>query len=113
MYGDNVHDESVNVFSFVLILYELLVGGYVFSPDLAPMALMKVVTSGERPPLPDEINLTVRKMILRGWSVDPMIRESFDEIWRNLAEIKFRLTEKVDSSRVLQFLSWVRANEPR
>jgi hypothetical protein len=113
MYEDCVYDESVDFFSFALIVYELLVGDYVFRPTLAPMVLMKTVASWKRRLLPDDMNITVKKMILRSWSVDWMIRESFDEIWCHLADIKFQLTAKVGSSRVQDFLGWVRANESK
>jgi hypothetical protein len=77
------------------------------------MVLMKKVASGQRRPLPDDMNITVKKMILRSWSVDSMIRESFGEIWRYFADIKFQLTAKVDSSQVQDFLDWVRVNESK
>jgi serine/threonine protein kinase len=113
MYEDGVYDASADVFSFALIVYELVVGDYVFPPRLAPMVLMKKVASSQRPKLPDDMNITVKKMILRCWSVDPMIRESFDEIWCHLSRIKFQITPQVDSSRVEEFLSWVEANESK
>jgi hypothetical protein len=113
MYEDGVYDASVDVFSFALIVYELVVGDYVFPPTFAPMVLMKTVGSSQRPKLPDDMSITVKKMILRGWSGDPMIRESFDEIWCHLSGIKFQITPQVDSSRVDEFLSWVEANESK
>jgi serine/threonine protein kinase len=104
--------KPVDVYSFALILYELLVGRPVFDPEMALRILMTQVVSGVRPSLPESMNPAVCKIIERGWSVNPTIRPSFGEIWQRLERINYQLTERVDSSKVLEFISWVGTSGP-
>jgi serine/threonine protein kinase len=101
-----------DVYSFALILYELLVGQPVLDPEMALGVLMKQVVSGVRPKLPETMDATMRDMIERGWSVDATVRPSFAEIWLRLERIKFQLTGNVSSSQVDEFISWVRRSAP-
>jgi serine/threonine protein kinase len=111
MYEDGEYTGAVDVFSFALILYELLVGEPVFSPAQSPTALMKQARSHERPTLPDEMNVVVKRIIVRCWLVEPFARETFDDIWDALEKMKFRLTPNVDVRKVFEFVEWVRRNE--
>jgi len=52
MYQDDECTTAADVFSFGLILYEMLVGHPVFPPTLSPFAVMKKVMGGERAEIP-------------------------------------------------------------
>jgi serine/threonine protein kinase len=71
MYDDTGYTTAVDVFSFALVLYEAVVGRPVFPPTLAPFALMKKVTMGERADLPQAMDATVKGIITQCWATDP------------------------------------------
>jgi serine/threonine protein kinase len=100
----------VDVYSFALIVYELLVGESVFQSAIPLGALMDMMASGIRPELPASLNETVKDIIEKGWAIDPSVRYSFDEIWLRLKSINFQLTPNVNYSRIFRFISWVRMN---
>jgi hypothetical protein len=104
--------KPADVYSFAMILSELLVGQPVFDSGMALGVLMTQVTSGVRPMLPESMNAAVREIIESGWSVNPAVRPSFDKIWWRLERINFQLTGRVDSSKVHEFISWVRTSTP-
>jgi serine/threonine protein kinase len=98
--------KPADVYSFALILFELLAGRPAFAATSALAVLKKNVQSGVRPELPQTINATVKDIIKKGWERDPEVRYSFDEIWWRLASIDFQLTGNVDPSQVSTFISW-------
>jgi hypothetical protein len=107
MFEDDDYSPAVDVYSFSLIVYELLVGEAVFPAMLGLGVLMGKIGSGARPPLPGDMDETVRDIIARSWSVDPNLRDSFDVIFDLLRGIRFKLTPAVDSMRVHEFLSQI------
>jgi TPR repeat protein len=113
LYEIGIYTPAVDAYSFALILYELVVGRPVFDRKIGPLVLMRQVAGTERPALPDAMDLTVKKAIARGWSPDPMLRESFDETFANFKRIHYKITPGVDAARVAQFVAAVRAVEPK
>jgi serine/threonine protein kinase len=67
MYEDCGFTGSVDVFSFALILYELLAGVSVFSPTLSEPALIKQVLDAKRPPLPGTMHPVMKDIIDHCW----------------------------------------------
>jgi len=100
--------NAVDVFSFALVLYELLLGKRAFPPDIGLRAMMDRAAGQDRPELPEAMNEVVRTIITRCWSADPTQRESFDEILTNFEQIQFQITPNVDTARVAAFVSSVR-----
>jgi serine/threonine protein kinase len=80
MYDDGNYTFAVDVYSFSPILFELLVREPVFSPTLTAAKVMKRVLSNERPLIPNEVPPIIRKIIKRGWAVDPEVRDEFNDI---------------------------------
>jgi serine/threonine-protein kinase len=66
LYGDDDYDEKVDVFLFVLILYEIIVGSPVFSPHLSLPQLALKVAKGDRAEIPRTVRAFVRYLIPRG-----------------------------------------------
>jgi serine/threonine protein kinase len=102
----NVYTSKSDVFSFALILYEILAKKSGFSKDLtAPQVMKKVVIDKTRPEIPDFVLPNVRRLIIDCWADDPDDRPSFASILDRLKQMKFKIAPKVDSSRVEAFVS--------
>jgi serine/threonine protein kinase len=63
MYEEGDYTIAVDVYSSVLILYEVLVGERVFPATTTLPALVAKVTQGHRPELPAEMEATARQII--------------------------------------------------
>jgi hypothetical protein len=105
---DSADDTAaVDVYSFSLIVYEVIVGEPVFPATTTLPVLFRKLSQGDRPPLPGSMALTVQEIIRHGWSVDPAARGSFEGIFDAIRRIRFRMTLKVDVGKVAEFVALV------
>jgi serine/threonine protein kinase len=110
-YDDNWSTKS-DVFSFGVILYELLVGEPAFSETLTPYQYIKhMAFEKTRPVIPMSVLPFMRELIDNCWSDDPDIRPSFESIFQCLEDHDFKLLQRVDSSKVCHFVNGIRAWE--
>jgi hypothetical protein len=72
---------------------------------------MKSVITGKRPTLPALMNATVKKTIVRGWALDPLMRCTARENCETPQQTKLQLTRVVHSTKVVEFVSSVRGFE--
>jgi serine/threonine protein kinase len=83
----NAYDGKVDVYSFALVLYEMLCEQYPFQ-GLNPVACARAVIKGRRPDLPSQGNKKICEMIKNCWAQDPKKRPWFTEIYRQLIKGK-------------------------
>jgi hypothetical protein len=100
------------VFSFALILYEVLVGKSGISRESTSLRLMKdIVFNRFRPTIPNFILRNVRQLIIDCWAQNPDERPSFDSILDRLQQMNFEIAPKVNSLRVREFVNAILSHE--
>jgi hypothetical protein len=113
MVDDCEYTLAVDIGSFCRILSELVVGRPVFEQTMSLRVLMDRCQSGIRPDVPESLNLSVRDVIARRWSVDPKVCYSFDEILALLWGIEFKLRDGVNTIKVREFTGGAKGAPPR
>jgi serine/threonine protein kinase len=103
--GENEYTGLVDVYSFGLILYEMIVGRPVFPPDTPPARLGIMIEQGVRPDLPKAVDPSVVDIIRQCWAVDPEVREPFAAVWAQLERIDFKIMANTDKNRLRRYLS--------
>jgi hypothetical protein len=95
-----------------MILYELLVGKSGFSRDHSALQLMKIRLDHDViPVVPDFVIPRIRDLINLCLDDDPDVRPPFAEIFDILEEMKFKITHRVNQSRVQQFVEEITQKE--
>ncbi|XP_057870141.2 integrin-linked protein kinase 1 isoform X2 [Cryptomeria japonica] len=91
VYKNEDFDRSVDVFSFCLILYEMIEGTAPFHPNLPEEASRMMALEDKRPPFklkskncPGEL----KELIQECWDRNPLVRPTFAEIIVRLEKIK-------------------------
>jgi serine/threonine protein kinase len=111
-YYEDICSTKNDVFSFGLILYELLAGEPAFPTEWARFRLIECINPYQtRPAVPAYVLRDVRELIYDCWSDDPNNRPSFDSILDWLEKHQFKLTLRVNSSKVSRFVEGIKAWE--
>jgi serine/threonine protein kinase len=106
---DNRCFAANDVFSFGLILYELLTGQPVFQDDLTQYGFgVRVALNDERPEIPEFVLPAARKLITDCWATEPDDRPSFEEIVDRLEEMKFKVFWNVNSTKLSAFVKTIK-----
>jgi hypothetical protein len=95
--AEKVWDPKTDVFSFALILYELLFVQKVFTPSAALVMRRAVSASVEdRPRFPADVHPVLREVIQHGWNSAVEKRPTFEWIWKRLRDVGFKVLPDVE-----------------
>jgi serine/threonine protein kinase len=102
---ENRYSQMSDVFSFGLIVYELLTGQPVFPKDLTKIQIaFMVAVKHELPDIPKFLLPSARELIMDCWAEEPGDRPPFDEIVDRLKEMKFKVMRNVNSAKLWAFV---------
>jgi hypothetical protein len=111
---DNSCSQMSDVFSFGLIVYDLLTGQPIFSKELKPIQIVfMVAVKHELPDIPKFVLPSSRDLITDCWAEESGDRPSFDDIVDRLKEIKFKVMPNVNSSKISVFVTEIERWEAR
>jgi serine/threonine protein kinase len=99
--------NKADVFSFGLILCEILTGRRVFNADFSKSEVMEAITKGRMPAIPDRVLSWMKALIMKCWSLNPTDRPSFDDILTEFAKRNFAIVPDADCETVRKYVRGV------
>jgi serine/threonine protein kinase len=100
--------RKVDVYSFGLILYELLFGCPVFAEDEAPFAIIRQKRSGYIPPIGHGITPAMKILIEKCLQLNADDRPSFDDILASFERNNFETIAGSDQETVSEYVLGIR-----
>jgi hypothetical protein len=108
---DAIHTRQVDVWAFGLVMYEILTGTAVFpsSSDIFP--IVRRISSGEMPAVPEECGSLMQELIVKCWTMDPAGRPTIEKIVADFKAAKFRIVPGADPEKLRRYVEAIERNE--
>jgi hypothetical protein len=107
------YGPKVDVYSFGLILYEIVVGSNVLSGNGQRSPIVNALIKGHRPPIKRSVLPGTKLIIEKCWMARAEDRPGFNEIWSFLTNLKFQVVRDVSPADVQGYVRWVEGQVPR
>jgi serine/threonine protein kinase len=102
-----------DIFSFGLILYELLFGSPVFAHSLSLMEVTKERRKRKMPEIPPNCGSVMVNLIARCWSHNPGDRPSFQDILSLFQRHNYNVFPEADEFRIAEYCAGILEWEQR
>jgi serine/threonine protein kinase len=108
LFEEDSRTAKVDVFSFGLILYEIVVGHAVFPLSMRPAEIIRIHKNGDRPNIPNSVVTSMKTLIELCWSPNPSDRPSFNEILKHIESNHFTIIPGADAKMIRLYVRGVR-----
>jgi hypothetical protein len=107
LWTQQISTQKIDVFSFGIILYEIVIGQRAFNRRLNSYQLMNHICNGHRPPIPGNLPMFVQELMLLCWNHDPEKRPMFKDIFILLRDNQFQIFEDVNPNDISNFVKYL------
>jgi hypothetical protein len=110
MFSEFDYTLKVDIFSFALLAYEILVGWPVDTPGMTIEEYQACVqmADADRAEFPQEVILFTKELIRRCWAANPEDRPSFEQIFDHLKKNEFKIMgDEAAPHDIACFVQWI------
>jgi serine/threonine protein kinase len=100
----NPHTSSSAVFSFGLLLYEILIGPIVFSSESGYMPFLRQIMD-EVTQIPAGCGLLMQNLIRQCWFIEPKFRPTFQAMFSTFEGVDFDIVPGADSAAIRDYVA--------
>lgn len=105
--GGDSYNQSVDVYAFAMIAYEIVTGKRPFSElgqNISPFTLTTKIVNGYRPSFDGAVTEKMKQLISKCWSQNPKERPTFHEIFEKLSSDMTYFNETIEEAEVQDYL---------
>lgn len=83
--GDDDYNESIDVYAFSMIAYQIITGKVPFNEKTDFSSLRNDIINGDRPKFPESVPQNIQDLLSRCWCDEPCERPKFNEVYSILS----------------------------